>query len=377
MNFGIAPGLNTNGMDPKNYSNDISLNLISGYSMRNNVLEISGISSFHTHSSTGYMLSGVVNIVGGNRRDLKRYTRNELSDLTSDFRGIQFTGILNLVSGGALGGQLSGGGNLLLNGNLAGVQCATAFNYVNGNADGIQLALLFNGTRRYFSGIQLSGLINNAGTEMYGFQIGSLNVCRTMYGPRSGTNITAGTQVGVVNISKTTMDGFQIGLINKGGDSKGFQFGLINFFRKGEGYPVGLFNIGQGRTGVKVWADNVAALNAHILTGSRHISNTFVVGTELASGKRNPFLLGYSIGHTRFLNRNIFNHFELMVRSMAVNFKSLQFNPIYTAAGSFSFHMRKRIFISVGAGLNYDPDDYFKSKKLFFPALSLGLASLG
>jgi len=139
FNFGISPGLTTNGMHPQKFGNNISINLVSGYSAALKGFEISGISSFNSFSSTGIQISGLVNTTGGNRKFLKDYSESELLNLASNFQGAQFSGIVNIVTGGFLGLQVSGVSNLVLQGNMSGLQLSSSINFTAGYVEGAQM----------------------------------------------------------------------------------------------------------------------------------------------------------------------------------------------------------------------------------------------
>lgn len=377
INLGIAPGLSTNGIHPKNFANKISINLFAGYSAALSGVELSGISSFHSYSSSGIQISGIANTVGGNRKDLKEYTESDLSNLTSNYHGMQISGAVNTVTGSVIGIQIGGMTNLIFRGHGSGMQIAGFVNYVDGYLEGVQVSSLINVSKKHITGAQISMLLNSTEGEVYGVQLGAWNSASTLYGPKSEAALGAGIQFGAINISRQIMDGYQVGLLNYGASSRGFQLGIVNINHKTDGYPVALLNIGKGRMGMKVTADNISKVNIHLLTGSKKLTNTLLLGFEVGQNKKDAFVLGYSLGKTKHLRKGrIFTHHELMFRSMSISFKTFEFLPILSANSSLAFHIRGGIYASLGAGINYDVKDYFISRNAWFPSVIIGVAAL-
>ncbi len=374
--FSLVPGISTNGMDPSNHKNSISLNIFSGYSASNHAVELSGVSSAHQFSSAGLQIAGLANVVGVNRKQLKKYTVPELTATLAEFRGVQFAGACNFVTGDITGAQVSGGVNISRYGSVSGLQLSGVISYSDGFTNGIQISGLANISKKAMSGVQIATLLNATGSDLYGLQIAFWNSASNLYAIGSSNDMGTGYQLGVFNVCRSSMGGLQIGLINGARKAHGLQVGLININGESDGYPISLLTLGVGRTGLKVSYDNVSTINLQILTGSKYITNSLVLGYEITDKYRRP-LAGYSIGNTSFIaDRRFFNHIELMIRAMNLNTDKLKLTPIYTLQESFAIHFNHGFYFYVGAGLNFDPSDYFMERGDIFPSYSIGVAGL-
>lgn len=375
FSFTLAPGVGTNGPDPKNATNNISLNLFAGYSAANNGFELSGVSSFHSHSSSGFQFAGVVNLIGGNRKEIKDYSLGELINLSANFSGLQFAGLLNHVTGYFNGFQFSGLSNRVVLGDMGGVQFAGLVNTVGGYGEGWQLAGLANVTRKAFTGFQLATFLNRTDGDLYGAQLGFWNAAANLYGPKSEGDFGYSAQFGAVNLSSGRMDGLQIGLVNVGSTTQGVQIGLLNVNRKSGGYPIGLVNLGQGRTGLKFGYENVSGSFVQFITGSRHLANSVLIGYD--AFQKNGLSLGYGLGHAHLIKSagKFFYHPELMVRSMKVDFKNFDFSPIYSASVTVGAHFAHDFYFYGTGGIAYDPKEFF-DRGTMLPLYSVGICGI-
>jgi hypothetical protein len=119
-----------------------------------------------------------------------------------DVRGLQFSSLLNAVSGDLRGFQFAGLANAV-KGRAGGVQLAGLGNLSSADSAGAQIAGLVNVASGGFSGAQISGGVNLSGDEAAGVQVGVLNIASRI----------RGAQVGLVNISDR-IDGAPVGLVN-------------------------------------------------------------------------------------------------------------------------------------------------------------------
>tara|TARA_R110001606_G_scaffold4824_1_gene22782 strand:- start:92216 stop:94114 length:1899 start_codon:yes stop_codon:yes gene_type:complete len=284
FNVSLAPGLGTNGLNPGNSYNGISINLTVDYSAGSNIFGLAGFSNFSKRNTYGFQMAGVLNVVGGDMQQQKHYTRAELEALKSPFLGIQAAGLANLVTGSVTGFQASSLINMAGNGAF-GWQLSGVANMTANNLHGLQTAGFFNYTGRFVTGVQLAA-VNYARGDLFGAQIGVVNRNKSMNGPNSVDSETHGLQLGAVNFSNR-MGGYQIGLFNKAQksnglqfalvnvskESSGHQFGVVNIFRENTGWAFGLVNIGPRISG-RIWANETFQTNLGITTGSEEIANT-------------------------------------------------------------------------------------------------------
>ena len=345
FHFSIAPGLSTNGVNPGNFNNLVSLNLTSSYSAGFRLLEVSGISSFTRFSSSGFCLSGLANVVGG---DAPIKNKRDEKEAAPTFHGIQAAGLLNFVTGDVIGAQFSGGVNHSRT-NVSGVQVGLA-NVNHGFILGVQASALLNAAN-YTSGLQASPLVNISKTNLFGFQIGGLNYVKTIYGPKSNVNLGNGVQIGLINISNE-MDGWQFGLINVSRRStKGTQVGLINFFKGNvEGTPIGLLNIGRPYATLRVWASDLFLSNYGIGLGSKKVQNTLFYSYNPFTNHDQPVrAIGYGLDriYTRSANRQI-------EAGVNVTLFKKEADPVlmFSPRGSVCFHINRGIYWNAGITLN-------------------------
>lgn len=352
----LFPGLSTNGINPSQFKNGISLNVISGYSAGNSHLELAGISNFNKYSSTGIQIAGLVNTIGGDVKGFKKYKKQELAELKSNFTGFQITGLSNLVTGDVVGAQVSGGVNIVGE-SATGVQISGLANLNKSYFTGFQLSGLINFSNSFTSGLQISGFLNFSKGDLYGIQIAPFNKSDAMYGWESQVGAAHGLQIGVINFAHN-MDGYQIGLINKSKETRGLQVGLINIYKKNkEGIPIALINYGNGSESLRLWTSELFLINAGLGTGSKKVRNTIFFSY-------NPFLdpnwprrsFGYALSRISHLNNGKpFRSLELAFSWLNYDKEITKnsFNLLITPRFIYGVHLGRGIYYNVGVGLNY------------------------
>lgn len=169
----LIPGLSTQGSLSSQVVNDLSLNIIGGY----------------TFGVKGLELAGVFNI---NKADM---------------RAVHAAGVFNLVGGRVHGVQLAGINNTVLD-TVAGVQMSGLYNRNQKSTKGIQLAGLFNLSQGDLKGLQFAGLANVSNGRLKGIQLSTINYAKKL-------------------------DGLQIGVVNMADSSSGTSIGLLNFIKGG------------------------------------------------------------------------------------------------------------------------------------------------
>lgn len=253
LQLGIFPGLSTNGLNPGEFDNDISINILSGYGHSNRIIAINGITGFNTASSTGIHLSGLADFIGGNGQ-VGLSDKEKRSELRSGYEtsllGFQISGVHNYVGSNVTGGQFALGGNMIKN-YLIGVQLGGVYNYVGGFTMGAQLSIFANYSKKSMSGFQLAGFLNYTNGSYSGIQIAAINHAGVINSTKEpGTSQNTALQIGLINLSGN-MGGTQIGLINIGKKVSGTQIGLVNIFKNGSTVDsrdrpaYGLLNIGD------------------------------------------------------------------------------------------------------------------------------------
>jgi hypothetical protein len=150
----LTPGLSSQGLFNSQIVNEVSLNIIGGYTAGVRGVEIAGAFNINAHHAQHVQVAGVFNLVG------------------RDVRGVQVAGVSNTVVSAVSGVQLAGVTNWA--GHVHGMQLAGAFNKAD-NVGGIQLAGVLNMARKV-TGVQVAALVNIADSSDY--PIGFVNLIR-------------------------------------------------------------------------------------------------------------------------------------------------------------------------------------------------------
>jgi hypothetical protein len=185
--FSLVPGIGTNQLLGGLVENQYSLNLVGGYSLGVNKIEMGAGFNIVRSDAKYLQLAGGFNMVGAN------------------FEGLQMAGGLNYVGLNYKGVQMAGGINFV-GSNFQGVQMSGGVNIVDSTLNGFQISGGYNFARKS-NGMQFSGGINSADT-LSGFQLAPLNIARVM-------------------------NGCQIGIINIADSATAPMFGLVNIVGKG------------------------------------------------------------------------------------------------------------------------------------------------
>lgn len=209
INLGIAPGTATNGTDPQNVRNWVSLDLVAGEAG-----EIRGL-----QGSVG------------------------MNEVHRDVRGVQLAGGLNQVADSVVGLQAAAVN--LVGGDVRGYQGAYFLNRVGGNVVGYQGSTFGNLVTGSVTGVQASSFYGKA---------------------RS----VRGVQFNAVGVTDT-LRGLQWGVVNWSGNTKGVQFGLVNISRSGEAAQIGLVNVQPNtRFFAESWVDETRSAHVALNYGSPH-----------------------------------------------------------------------------------------------------------
>lgn len=321
--FSFVPFVGTNQKLSGNVVNDYSLNVLGGYSMGTNKLEMGGLFNIDRGNVKHAQFAGLFNTVGGTTQ------------------GVQMAGIGNLTRRRVNAAQFAG----LFNANLdsvQGAQFAGLFN-VNGlSSTGAQFAGLFNVQPGRYMGSQFAGLINVATNQMRGTQV-----------------------AGLINFAHS-IDGAQIGFINYSDSIKGVPIGFMSF-------------VSKGYHKIELSADEIFYINAAFRTGVRHFYNILQAGLkpETLNGSYDPsvpvsddlnvWTFGYGVGTAPKITDWLFLNFDLTANQVNkgsfTNSISL-LNKLYLG---FDFQVARKFSITAGATLNayiFDPA-YSDNPQLF------------
>ncbi|MFC3199981.1 hypothetical protein ACFOET_20340 [Parapedobacter deserti] len=147
----LAPGLSSQGFFNSQIVNELSLNIIGGYTAGVSGVEIAGAFNINEQHAKHFQAAGIFNLVG------------------HDVQGVQLAGVSNTVINAVSGVQVAGVGNWA--GDVRGVQLSGAFNKAD-NTRGVQVAGALN-TSDGDADIQVAGILN-VGGKVRGIQIATL-----------------------------------------------------------------------------------------------------------------------------------------------------------------------------------------------------------
>ena len=323
--FSLVPGIGSNGFHPGGYNNYFSLNLSSGYSGANYLVEVAAISNLNVNETRGLQFAGIANLTGANSFQglrTKEIDRKIREGVEANLSGVQFSGVANVVLNNVFGGQTSAGINIS-KGALMGFQLGGISNTVYKFAFGFQLAGLYNSAVQSMDGVQVAGLFNFTEGGLRGVQLAVFNKAASMSGINNfpKANDPTGFQIGLINFAGR-MNGFQFGLINYGKRMQGTQVGLINIFNDGkdpqtrDGTAIGLLNIGSAFY-LSAYVNDIFLSNIEIGTGTvknRRISgdgvekqfmSSLIYASDAFLGGREQWAIGYGIKKLYF-NRSTF-----------------------------------------------------------------------
>jgi len=259
----FIPFLGTNGINSPDYINELSINIIAGYSGGVDGVEIGGMLNIDRDFVSGLQIAGFGNIVGGS------------------VEGIQVSGFANACNGNLNGAQIAGFSNVIRD-YVDGIQIA-GFANVNGNKmKALQIAGFCNVVKDRVDGIQLAGFANVNGNDARALQIaGFTNLVR---------NDFTGTQVsGFLNIARNV---------------KGVQIGFINICDSIEGIPIGFLSIAKnGYKAWEIWGNESLNAGASFKIGVKKFYNIFSLGVH-PFGPNFLWGYGYGIGSEIMLNQN-------------------------------------------------------------------------
>ncbi len=198
--FSILPTIGTNRNISGIITNNLSINLLAGYSRAVDGIEIGGLFNIVKTNVRGFQFAGLGNIVGGQLKGL------QIAGLTNvnlqKTNGIQIAGINNVVWDNVNGAQISSISNIT-KGNMYGYQFSGFNNYVVQNLEGIQMAGFANITEKTVTGIQLAGIANIGINTVMGSQI-------TFVGNFANSGFKGWQIAGISNITNKKSEGTQL-----------------------------------------------------------------------------------------------------------------------------------------------------------------------
>jgi hypothetical protein len=343
--FSFVPFIGTNHALSGNVINKYSFNLLGGYSLGTQNLEIGGIFNIDRGHVRYWQFAGVFNLVGGNVEGAQIagiFNANRGRVRGAQIAGIynfnwgevdkfSAAGILNFARSGSRAVQIAGIGNMTV-GDQTSPHFAGMFNITSRNARG-QLAGIYNVAGKNVNGAQLAGIFNLTGKSVHGTQF-----------------------AGIFNLAGKNVEGAQIAaVLNFAKRVKGVQFGLLNISDSVGGVPIGLVSVVfKGYHKIEISADEVFYTNVAFRTGVRKFYNILAAGVKPSTfgDAETTWTFGYGFGTTPRLSEKVFLNFDLtsnqIVRGNSIEAVDL-INKFYLG---FEFQFLRKTSVTFGATLN-------------------------
>lgn len=184
----ILPFLGTNHELSGNIINDYSINLIAGYSLGVNKLEVGSVLNVVRGNVNGFQLAGFSNIVG---KDVSGFQYANFLNITlGSVHGFQGTNFINYIGKNLRGFQFAGVGNVVV-GTLEGYQLSAGYNYAHTVRSGHQIGFVNYADSSATVPFGLFSYVRNNGYRRYEFSTDEFNYFNTAYktGVRAFYNI--------------------------------------------------------------------------------------------------------------------------------------------------------------------------------------------
>lgn len=174
----ILPFLGTNHELSGNIINDYSINLIAGYSLGVNKLEVGSVLNVVRGNVNGFQLAGFSNIVG---KDVSGFQYANVLNITlGSVRGFQGTNFINYIGKNLRGFQFAGVGNVVV-GTLEGYQLSAGYNYAHTVRSGHQIGFVNYADSSATVPFGLFSYVRNNGYRRYEFSTDEFNYFNTAY----------------------------------------------------------------------------------------------------------------------------------------------------------------------------------------------------
>lgn len=352
----FVPYIGTNGLLSGNVINQLSFNMIGGYSYGNKGAEFGGIFNINRRDVTGYQAGGVFNIVGGSFKGFQ--SGGVLNSVRGKMQGFQAGGVMNIALGGVQGFQAGGMFNVT-KGHVQGFQAA---GFMNINIDSVQAfsaAGFANIAAKKHTGAQAAGLFNYSTNHQYGVQIAGLF--------NSALHLNNTAQVaGLMNFSAHRSGILQLSsLLNYATELRGLQIGLLNITDTcSKGIQIGLLCVERkGVHQIELSTDELLFANVAVRTGTRGFHNILTAGIYTRDTQSPIWTIGYGIGTSIRMSQRwnfdidlVYNHISKGALNTNVNFlNKLYFGLEYaiTRKIKLAFGPTANLFISNNLQTDY------------------------
>lgn len=295
----VLPFVGTNHILSGQVTNELSINVIAGYSGGVDGIEVGGIANLVRGQMSGLQVAGISNFVG------------------NGLGGLQFAGVSNHAFGRSSGLQLAGIANTL-----------------GGTAQVSQFAGVVNLSGSHLTGMQAAGVANFSFGTHQGMQLaGSFNFANTLHG----------TQISPFNVANKVERGLQLGIVNFADSSGSVPVGLFSFVRQ------------NGYRRLELSANELLYVNTTFKTGVRKFYNVFTAGFTPNDSLNNwLWSYGYGVGTALNLNRRQTAQLNLDFTLNALNVgRQRNFNQLNKLHLTYEQRLGRRFALAAGTTLNF------------------------
>ncbi|MBX2974109.1 MAG: hypothetical protein KF797_13515 [Flavobacteriales bacterium] len=224
----VIPTVSSNGDMAPVAVNNVSLNVLAGYSRGLNGFEV-GVANMESHDVKGMQIAGLTNLVGRNTNGVQ--VAGAINHTMRTLEGVQVAGLGNTVWDEMNGVQIAGGANVV-KGRLKGVQISGGCNVATQDVDGTQITGGVNVTPKNVQKAQIAGAAN-FGHKVMGAQVaGGVNVAldsvgggQVGFGLNYAGSVSGGQFSFGMNVVPGHVSGGQVGFgLNYAGSVSGGQF---------------------------------------------------------------------------------------------------------------------------------------------------------
>jgi hypothetical protein len=385
----LIPQIGTNRLMSGNVENNVSLNIIGGYSYAVKGIEFGYLLNIVRENVVGLQLSGFSNIVGGNTKGVQiaGFSNNNRKSI----KGVQIAGFSNIVLDTISGIQISGFSNIL-KGKMKGLQLSGFSNVSTENVDGVQISGFSNFARKDINFAQITGFANYGqnigGAQLAGFinkghDIGGAQIAgfaNFSNGTIKGLQIAGfiniaekvnSAQVGVfANLSTKEITGLQLAaFLNVANKVKGMQLGLVNIADSVSGLSLGLISIVmKGFHKPELSVDETKYSKLSFKTGTNHFYNIFAAGINIDN--TDYWTIGYGAGTELRTKKRFYFAFDMITSYIKEDFKEFEkTNLLFKFESHFGWNLFKSSGFSFGPSLNLFLSDWKDSEGNFLSKL--------
>lgn len=365
----LVPYVGTNRQLSGNVINNVSLNIIGGYSQGVRYVEVGGMVNI-IRGDASYVMVSSANYVGG---DMVGTQLGGVFNRTQKMKGVQIAGVTNHIVDSLIGVQLTGvagfsqkalngtqiSGVLSETSRLKGCQLSGVISFAN-TATGVQVAGVSSVARMGTLTTQVAGAVAYTNGNIAGTQTaGAVSVARNLKGAQiAGAIATAkvveGVQIaGIANIADTVRGSQVAGVLNKGRVVKGVQVGLINIDDTTNGVPIGFLTyVKKGYHQLELSTDELIYVNVAFRTGTKRFFNILSAGIRPEPGKT-IYQLGYGLGTSFRLNSKAYLDVDLSSHTLLSSKSSWSDNnQLYKGYIGIDRKIGKGCSISLGTTFN-------------------------